>query len=68
MKKDERIQEGGPGSGTPVEEDAMRGIWEEQFWDDMSGQELNCKLVKEARAEEMAEFRRHKVYIKVPIQ
>ena len=38
-----------------------------QAWDDMSGKELKAELVKEARAEEMTEFKKHQVYIKVPI-
>ncbi len=39
----------------------------EKYWDDMSGEELNSDLVKQARAEEMGEFRKHEVYKKVPI-
>ena len=38
------------------------------IWDDMSGKQLNTKLVKNARAEEMTEVRKHAVYLKVPIK
>ena len=40
---------------------------EERFWDDMSGEELEPNLIRLARAEEMAEVRKHNVYTKVPI-
>ena len=39
-----------------------------EYWDDMSGQRLDPGLVKEAREEEMMEFRKHGVYIKVPVK
>ena len=38
-----------------------------QYWDDMSGKELNPELVKNAREDEMKEFRTHGVYVKVHI-
>ena len=41
---------------------------EERHWDEMSGKELDPDLIKAARAEEMHEFRKHKVYDKVPVQ
>ena len=34
-------------------------------WDDVSGSELNPELTMKARAEEMEQFRKHKVYEKV---
>ena len=37
-------------------------------WHDMSGKQLNGKLVEAARDEEMVEVRKHKVYMKVPVQ
>ena len=39
-----------------------------QFWDDLSGKELEPRLVKKAREDEMREFRKHNVYVKVPIE
>jgi hypothetical protein len=39
-----------------------------QYWDDLSGKELNPKLVKKAREEEMKEVNKHNVYVKVPIE
>jgi len=36
-------------------------------WDDVSGKELDSSKVKVAREEEMQEFRKHKVYTKVPL-
>ena len=39
----------------------------QRYRDDISGKELNGELVRAARAEEMAEFRKHGVYRKVPI-
>ena len=41
--------------------------YQEEFWDDISGKKLNSELVYKARAEEIEEFRKHGVYIKVPI-
>ena len=38
------------------------------FWGGMSGKELNPSLVRKAREDEMEEFRKHKVYVKVPIE
>ena len=38
-----------------------------RYWDDVSGKELNGSQVREARKEEMKEFEKHKVYVKVPI-
>ena len=32
-----------------------------QFWDDLSGRQLNADLVKKAREEEMREVRKHNV-------
>ena len=37
----------------------------QRYWDDISGKELNGKLVREARAEEMATVKRMGVWIKV---
>jgi hypothetical protein len=39
-----------------------------QYWDDLSGKELDPELVKKAREEEMKEVNKHGVYIKVPIE
>ena len=39
-----------------------------RIWDDISGKELEWALVVAARIEEMEEFRKHGVYIKVPIK
>ena len=35
-----------------------------RYWDDLSGKELDAKLIKEARAEEMREFKKHGAYEK----
>ena len=42
--------------------------WEEaqRYWDDLSGKELNTERVMNARREELEEFRKHRVYDKVP--
>ena len=37
-----------------------------QYWDDMSGKQLNSEAVKQARAEEMAYVRSYNLYTKVP--
>ena len=37
-----------------------------KYWDDLSGKELNPKLIRKAREEEMREFKKHNVYEKVP--
>ena len=39
-----------------------------EYWDDMSGKRLDPELVKQAREEEMMEFRKHGVYVKVPVK
>ena len=39
-----------------------------RYWDDMSGKELDPRLVSKARLEDMEEFRKHKVYVKVRIE
>ena len=58
MMEDGRINEGGIGAG----------ICEEKIrWDDISGEELNGAMVREARTEEMMEVDKHKVYVKVPV-
>ena len=41
---------------------------QEQFWDDMTGEELDARLVKKARAEEMMEVMKHGIYRKVDIK
>ena len=38
------------------------------MYDDISGEPLDMEQVKEARKEEMKEFNKHEVYIKVPLQ
>ena len=39
-----------------------------EYWDDLSGRELDPKLVKKARMEEIKEINKHNVYEKVPIE
>ena len=39
-----------------------------KHWDDLSGKELDPKLVKKAMMEEMREVKKHVVYVKVPIE
>ena len=65
MEVDERIVCGYKGTIAAFE---AEGNGEKQYWDDLSGKRLNPKLVKEARKEEMVEFGKHGVYVKVPIQ
>ena len=38
------------------------------YWDDLTGQPLNTRLVGEAREKEMTKFQAHQVYHKVPIE
>ncbi len=40
---------------------------QERVWGDISGEELDASMVAAARVEEMEEFRKHGVYVKVPI-
>ena len=58
MKEDGRLCDGGIGSG--ICEENVR-------WDDISGEELNGEMVRDARTEEMMEVEKHKVYTKVPV-
>ena len=44
------------------------GEYQEEYYDDVSGQVLDTQLVRAAREEEMLEFEKHKVYTKVPRQ
>jgi hypothetical protein len=62
MKKDGRISEGGIGMVMAEEEE------EAQAWDDVTGEELDGNMVKEARQEEIREVKKHTVYTKVPIK
>ena len=39
-----------------------------ESWDDVSGEPLDTRKVKQAREEEMTEFHKHTVYRKVPIR
>ena len=52
--------------------DAVSGLSvfkpEERYWDDKSGKELDPGMIKDARCEEMEEFKKHRVYDKVPLQ
>merc|ERR1712015_131224 len=62
-----------PGStGTTVEQEVMaiNQDWpapREVFYDNISGEWLNPDMVKEARKEEMAEVKKHRVYEKVDV-
>ena len=42
--------------------------YDQDYWDNISGEWLHPDLVKEVRKEEMIEFKKHNVYTKVPIQ
>ena len=57
---------------TAAEEGSDEGWTREELgleaWDDVSGKALDPGMVKEARKEEMEEFRKHEVYEKVPIE
>ena len=67
MEHDQRIVRGSLGSigefDQHVDKESSR-----EYWDDLSGKRLKPELVKKARAEEMAEFRKHGVYVKVPVK
>ena len=65
MKRDGRIMQGGIGAVGAVDEPQW---YQEDFWDDISGKKLNPELIHIARAEELEEFRKHNVYVKVPIE
>ena len=47
---------------------AEEHVYDKQVYDDISGEPLDMELVKEARKEEMKEFNKHEVYVKVPLQ
>ena len=56
--------------GTTMEQEVMEvnQAWfgsKENYYDNISGEWLQPELVKQARAEEMAEVRKHRVYEKV---
>ena len=53
--------------GDEESEDWMKQHDGEPMWDDASGKPLDPKLVGEAREEELREFRKLGVYIKVPV-
>jgi len=69
MRLDGRLLGGGClGSVGPCDEDkAEFRASMERYWDDVSGKELDPKMVQRAREEEMCEFRKHTVYEKVPL-
>ena len=69
MREDGRIRGDMVGAVTPVDEDGegiLENEWIGEVWDDISGQRLDPQLVRQARREELAEIRKHKVYKKVP--
>ena len=37
-----------------------------RYWDDLSGKSLKADLVRQARTDELREFAKHEVYVKVP--
>jgi hypothetical protein len=46
----------------------MMGGMQVRIWDDMTGRELDWNAVLVARMEEIEEFRKRKVYEKVPLK
>jgi hypothetical protein len=62
MKEDGRVQEGSIGS---MLVDKNNGA---EFWDDLSGSRLDESMVRKARKEEIEEYRKHGVYVKVPLE
>ena len=62
MKADGRIEPGLLGMICPTEEGG------EEAWDDVTGKRLRIDGVRRARNEEIIEFKKHGVYIKVPIE
>ena len=42
--------------------------YDDLAWDDVSGTQLDPEKVVEARKDEMSEYKKHKVYVKVPIK
>ena len=60
MENDGRINEGAEGSVWP--EDNYK-----RYWGDLSGLELDPTMIKEARIEDIKEFKKHGVYKQVPI-
>ena len=63
MKRDGRISHGTIGAVGPEEEQIMASAW-----DDTTGEELDHKMVRAARDEEMVEVRKHHLYSKVPLK
>ena len=59
-----RINEGCSG----VMDAAEKWSWEEEVFDDLTGDALDQRLVREAREEEMNEFKKYGVYVKVPVE
>ena len=67
LKRQGRVTPGGVGTTVGQEVMELNQEWfgsKEVFYDNISGEWLNPNLVKEARKEEMAEVRKHKVYEK----
>ena len=62
MMDDGRIREGALGTSVPEEWDYTKEVY-----DDLSGKKLDPNLVAAARAEEMEQYRKHRVYRTVPI-
>ena len=52
----------------PREEKDWEGQGEEQAWDDVSGEALDPRKVKEARWLDMDYYKKMKVFVKVPIE
>ena len=64
LEWDERVVRGDLGSIAAFDKDGGEA---KQYWDDLSGKRLKPELGRKARSEEMSEFRKHGVYIKVPL-
>ena len=73
MKRDGRLVQGEIGAVVPTDEAGLKWNWEEwgsqeEFFEDLSGERLDPVLVRKARAEEMAEVRKHGLYQKRPLE
>ena len=59
---DGRVRAGGVGSVGKSASDKV------EYWDDLSGEEMDPELVEAARKDEMDEHNKHNVYVKVPLR
>ena len=71
MQEDGRLGTGEIGYCCAIDDDVSEwvddDIWDDEYWDDISGASLHPGMVRSARQAEMVEVYKHNLYTKVPV-